>query len=68
MQNVTAHVKDNGKKLVIEVDLTQDLGPSSSGKTNIIATTSGFVSVPVDGVSFGLNVVKKVKPQAQKGA
>jgi hypothetical protein len=49
-----------GGKLVITVDLSKDLGPSASGKTNLIATTSGSEKVAgYDGVSFGLNVFKK---------
>jgi hypothetical protein len=46
--------------LRIEVDLRQEQGPSSSGKTIIIATTSG--NAPVEGqagVLVGLNVFKK---------
>lgn len=46
--------------LTIKVDLTQDFGPSSSGKTNIIATTEGNISVPGnEAVKIGLNVYKK---------
>lgn len=59
-RNVNAVVV--GTNLVITVDLTQDLGPSSSGKTNLIATTAGSEKVEgYEGVSFGLNVFKKVK-------
>jgi hypothetical protein len=66
MQNVKTTVK--GTKLTIEIDLSQDFGPSTSGKTNIIATTSGFTSIEgAPGVSLGLNVVRKGKA-AQKGA
>lgn len=39
MKNVAVTVEDD--MLVIKVDLTQDHGPSNSGKTNIIATTNG---------------------------
>lgn len=58
MMNVSTRTENNGTKLVIEVDLTQDFGPSKSGKTNMVASTSGFIQV-APGVSLGLNVVKK---------
>jgi hypothetical protein len=51
-----------GNKLIIEVDLSEEHGPSSSGKTTIIATTSGNAPVPDrEGVQVGLNVFKKRK-------
>ena len=48
-------------KLYIVVDLTQDFGPSSTGKTTIIGTSSGNVALgeAAPGVMFGLNVFKK---------
>lgn len=59
-RNVESSVKDG--KLTIVVDLTKDLGPSSSGKTNLIGTTAGSVKVDgYEGVSFGLNVFRKAK-------
>ena len=58
MKNVEMSV--DGKTLVIKVDLTKEFGPSSSGKTIIIASTEGNQSVPDnDGVKIGLNVYKK---------
>jgi hypothetical protein len=58
MQNVTVSVE--GNKLVIEVDLTKEIGPSSSGKTILIASSEGNSNVPGhDGVKFGLNVYRK---------
>jgi ABC-type polar amino acid transport system ATPase subunit len=60
MQNVAMRVE--GNKLVIEVDLTQDLGPSKSGKTTMIATTEGNANVPGhEGVKVGLNVYRARK-------
>jgi hypothetical protein len=44
MKNVEMTVE--GRVLVIKVDLTEEFGPSSSGKTIIIASTEGNVSVP----------------------
>ena len=58
MKNVDAKVEDN--ILIIKVDLTKEFGPSSSGKTIIVASTEG--NIPVDGhekTRIGLNVYKK---------
>lgn len=49
--------KIEGSELVIRVNLSETHGPSKSGKTVIIATTSGNVKLP-DGTAFGLNVYK----------
>jgi hypothetical protein len=58
MQNVT--VKVEGNKLIIEVDLTKEIGPSSSGKTILIGSSEGNANVPgYEGVKFGLNVYRK---------
>jgi ABC-type polar amino acid transport system ATPase subunit len=37
MQNVTLKVE--GNKLIIDVDLSKEIGPSSSGKTTLIASS-----------------------------
>lgn len=59
MKNVNVEVE--GNVLKIEVDLTKDFGPSSSGKTQIVASSEGNQSVEgFDGFKFGLNVFKKV--------
>jgi hypothetical protein len=53
-------MKVDGNILTITVDLTKDFGPSSSGKTIIIASTEGNASIPGhDAVKVGLNVYKK---------
>ena len=58
MKNVELAVVDN--ILTIKVDLTKEFGPSSSGKTIIIATTEGNVSIPgYDDKKIGLNVYRK---------
>jgi hypothetical protein len=58
MKNVDLIV--NGNILTINVDLTKEFGPSSSGKTIIIATTEGNQSVPTrEDVKIGVNVYKK---------
>jgi hypothetical protein len=59
MKNVQMEVK--GNNLIITVDLTQDHGPSKSGKTIVVASTLGNVSVPGEEFShikMGLNVYK----------
>ncbi|HBQ96033.1 MAG: hypothetical protein M1294_01390 [Firmicutes bacterium] len=51
-----------GDILTIRIDLTQDFGPSSSGKTRIIASTEGNVSVGPDREEkIGLNVYRPKK-------
>ena len=57
MQNVEFEVE--GDQLVIRIDLSQELGESSSGKSVIIATTGGNVAVPGrEAVKVGLNVYR----------
>ena len=57
MKNV--EMKINGQKLIITVDLTKEFGKSSSGKTTIVATTAGNVTVPGhDDIKIGLNCYK----------
>ena len=57
MKNVEMTLK--GDILRIEIDLTQDHGLSKSGKTTIVASTGGNVSVPgSESVKIGLNVYK----------
>ncbi len=49
----------DGHMLTIRIDLSQDFGPSSSGKTRIIASTEGNVSVGPDREEkIGLNVYR----------
>ena len=49
-----------GNILTIKVDISKEFGPSSSGKTIIIASTEGNVSIPErEEVKVGLNVYKK---------
>ncbi|MCA9451851.1 MAG: hypothetical protein H6750_19270 [Nitrospiraceae bacterium] len=57
MKNVELTV--NGTMLTIRIDLSKDFGPSSSGKTTIIASTEGNVSIPDREEKIGLNVYKK---------
>jgi len=49
----------DGDILTIRVDLSQTFGPSSSGKTTIIASTEGNVTVgPDQEEKIGLNVYR----------
>jgi hypothetical protein len=58
MKNVEMTLE--GSILTIKVDLTKDFGPSSSGKTIIIASTEGNASVPGrEDAKVGLNVYRK---------
>ena len=58
MKNV--EMKVEGNILIIKVDLTKEFGPSSSGKTIIIASTEGNIAVDGhDKTKIGLNVYKK---------
>jgi len=48
-----------GNVMVIKVDLTKTFGPSKAGKTIIIASTEGNVTVGKDGqTKLGLNVYR----------
>jgi len=58
MKNIEMNV--DGDILTIKVDLSKTFGKSSSGKSTIIASTEGNVSVPgKEEVKIGLNVYTK---------
>ena len=57
MKNVKLTV--SGNTLTITVDLTQEFGPSSSGKTIIIASTEGNFPLPRRTEVVRLNVYRK---------
>jgi len=58
MKNIEMNV--TGDILTIKVDLSKTFGKSSSGKSTIIASTEGNVSVPgKEKVKIGLNVYTK---------
>jgi hypothetical protein len=57
MKNVEMSV--DGNILTIKVDLSEEYGPSSSGKTIIVASTEGNVSIPDREEKLGLNVYRK---------
>ena len=52
-----AELKDD--KLVIVIDMKNNGGPSSTGKSVKIASTTGNVAIPMsDGAKLGLNVYR----------
>ncbi|MBF0593191.1 MAG: hypothetical protein HQL02_14005 [Nitrospirae bacterium] len=58
MKNVEMSLE--GNILTIKVDITKEFGPSTSGKTIIIASTEGNQAIPgKDNVKVGLNVYRK---------
>ena len=48
-----------GDILHLEIDLSKRIGPSASGKTIIVATTSGNKEIPGSSVILGLNAYTK---------
>ena len=57
MKNVEMTVE--GATLTVRVDLSKEFGPSASGKTIIIASTEGNVTIPNRAEKIGLNVYRK---------
>ncbi|TFG60605.1 MAG: hypothetical protein E4H32_08385 [Nitrospirales bacterium] len=57
MKNVELTV--DGTMLTNKIDLSKEFGPSSSGKTIIIASTEGNISIPDREEKIGLNIYKK---------
>ena len=57
MKNV--EMKIEGNILTVKVDLSKEYGPSASGKTIIVASTEGNITVPEREEKIGLNVYKK---------
>lgn len=53
-QNIIYSVKDG--KLIIEIDLNVDLGPSSTGRSNFVAKTDGWMRIPELGEGFMMNL------------
>ena len=56
MKNIEMTVE--GETLIIKVDLSKDFGPSKSGKTIIVASTEGNVSVLEREEKIGLNIYR----------
>lgn len=62
MKNVEVKIEKN--KLIMTVDLTKEFGPSSSGKTIIVASSEGNQSIDYKGkepgdFKIGVNVYRK---------
>lgn len=57
MKNIEISTK--GHVLTLTIDLSKTYGPSKSGKSIVIATTSGNRSIAPD-IYMGLNIYKKV--------
>ncbi len=57
-QNIKVEVK--GSTLVMSTDLAKNFGPSKSGKSEIIATTSGNIEI-APGIFAGINIYRKAK-------
>jgi hypothetical protein len=57
----------SGNTLTITVDMAQSFGPSKSGKTVVIATTEGNITIPGTESKIGLNIYKypDSKPDAK---
>lgn len=58
MQNIHMSLDKQKTELIIKIDLTKEIGPSKSGKTTIIGTTSGNKHVIGD-IFLGVNCYKK---------
>jgi len=53
-------MKLSGNILTITVDISKEFGISSSGKSIIIGSTEGNVSIPEkDNIKIGLNIYRK---------
>ena len=57
MKNI--EMQTEGGILIIRIDLNKDFGRSKSGKTSIVASTEGNVSIPGNSeMKIGINVYK----------
>jgi hypothetical protein len=63
MKNVSLAVE--GDILTITIDLSVTVGPSNSGKTLIVGTTAGIVTLPGREEQLGLNAFRYPKPAAK---
>lgn len=58
MKNI--EMKLTGNILTITVDVSKEFGLSTSGKSKIIASTEGNISIPEkEEIKIGLNIYKK---------
>lgn len=60
MKNIDIHV--GGDILTITIDLSKSFGPSTSGKSIVIASSEGNHELPgTDGAVLGMNLYRKNK-------
>ena len=61
VKNIDMDIDQKKQILTIKIDLSKEFGDSKSGKSTIIATTEGNVSLPdgFDDVMIGLNVYRE---------
>ena len=59
LQGATHRIE--GNKLILEIDLTQDFGPSSTGRSHVVASSGGFKKLPIEGLSISLGVYRSKK-------
>ena len=57
MENMQMEI--NGNILTIKVDLDENLGPSKSGKTVLVATSKGNKKIEGREEMIGLNIFRK---------
>jgi hypothetical protein len=67
MKNVEILIDEN--MMTIMIDLSKDLGPSKSGRNNLVATTEGNKTIPGRDAKIGLTVYRETSPKVvKKGA
>lgn len=61
IQGIVKRVED--RKLILEIDLDADYGPTSTGKTHIVGSTGGFCKLDEiePGLSMNVGIYRKVK-------
>ena len=62
-KNIEAEVSKDGKTLILKVKLAKSFGLSKSGKTDIIATSSGNVRLADTDAFMGLNIYRYPEPK-----
>jgi len=55
-----AKVSVQGNICTVLIDISKNFGPSESGKSELCASTKGFIGI-APGVSLNLNVIHKIK-------
>jgi hypothetical protein len=60
MSNYKVELAANKKTLTITVDLTKNQGNSKSGKSELVASSNGNVSIEGTDLKMGLNIYRPV--------